>query len=96
MKKRSKRLKSNLALPATPDGKENFQAVAPTNDSDLHEPVIKLHEAIVSFVSNPMFSQLGLLDVTAVQRASGDLKQIIMLSDTIKNYAEQLSRLAVK
>lgn len=90
MKKRGKRLKTNLALPVPENSKDNVKVVASAKDIDVKESVIKLHASVVSFVTNPMFTEPGVLEVGAINRASGDLKEIILLSDRIKSLAEKL------
>lgn len=90
MKSRSSRLKTNLGLPesekaaksTTPDA-----PVAPSRDP-VKESIISLHDVVVSFVGNPLFKNLGVVDVKNVAQASSDLAEIIQLSDEIKKSAE--------
>ena len=51
-----------------------------------------LHDLIVSFVTNPLFKNLGLVDAKLVTKASGDLRDIIQLSENIKKVAETLNK----
>lgn len=92
MKKRSKRLRENLSLPNPEGEKENIIATANPSDAEVKESIFSLHDAVVSFVTNPIFQHLGLLDVDAVNRASDDLKVMILQSERIKNAAEALRR----
>jgi len=98
MKKRTRRLGTNLALPALADSTEDSggdkrnKMPVKGNDAGVKETFFSLHEALVSFVTNPMFKNLKLFDANEVNRASGDLKDIILLSDVIKKSAEILSQ----
>ena len=99
MKKRSRRLGTNLALPAPADSKEDAAGDKLSkfkgNDAGVKETFFTLHDVLVSFVTNPIFKNLKLFDAIEVNRASGDLKDIILLSDIIKTAAEILSQQTV-
>jgi hypothetical protein len=99
MKKRSRRLGTNLALPAPADGKEDAagdkRSKFKGDDAGVKETFFTLHDVLVSFVTNPIFKNLKLFDAIEVNRASGDLKDIILLSDIIKTSAEILSQQTV-
>ncbi|HEY9504314.1 MAG TPA: hypothetical protein VIR01_21935 [Pyrinomonadaceae bacterium] len=98
MKKRSVRLRENLALP------ESDQSVAqPTNDApvDVEDNLMKksigeLHDLIVSFVANPIFKNLGVVDANVIYAARVNLDNIISMSDQIKREAKALSKAANK
>jgi hypothetical protein len=98
MKKRTRRLWTNLALPAAADGKEDsrggkrIKAPANGNHAGVRESFLTLHDVLVSFVTNPIFKNLRLFDANEVNRASGDLKDIILLTDIIKKSAKTLSQ----
>jgi hypothetical protein len=91
LKKRGKRLRSNLALPS-PKDKAKGEIDLPANEVEVKNSAVKLHQAVVSFVTNPMFTEPGILDVNAVNQASSDLEDIIGVSDRIKSLAEVLRR----
>lgn len=94
MKKRSARLRENLALPE-PDKTE-----APRNRSEtvdeahLKKTIADLHDLIVSFVANPIFKNLGVVDAKTVDSATKDLDNLIYLSDEIKKDAKTLGKSA--
>jgi hypothetical protein len=94
MKKRTRRLGTNLALPAPADTKEDAarDKGQKPDDAGVKETFFTLHDVLVSFVTNPMFKNLKLFDANEVDRASGDLKDVILLSDMIKRSAEALSQ----
>lgn len=94
MKKRSARLRENLSLPQPqkPD-------TPPTHSETIDEAHIKktiadLHDVIVSFVANPIFKNLGVVDAKVVDGAGENLDDIIGLSDEIKREAKLLSKTA--
>jgi hypothetical protein len=105
MKSRANRLRTNLALPE-PEGLK--ETTVPTHNqvthneeetpSDTHVKgsVFDLHDAIVSFVSSPIFKNLGVLDAKVVDKASDDLKDIVELCESIRKSAEVLSKTAKK
>jgi len=96
MKKRSVRLRENLALP------DPEKSVAqPNNDAPVDEDLMKksigeLHDLIVSFVANPIFKNLGVVDANVICAARVNLDNIISMSDQIKREAKALSKSANK
>ncbi len=100
LKKRGNRLRTNLALPNENESDQSLEKSSnnpmTVSDAGVKKSVVTLHDVIVSFVSNPLFKNLGLLDAKSVSRASGDLRDIILLSDNIKKYAVTLDKIAKK
>ena len=94
MKKRSSRLRENLALP-DPEGNHSQRTHdEPIAESDVKESIFALHDVIVSFVANPIFKNLGVVDAKVIESASESLHDIISLSDEIKKEAKVLSKSA--
>lgn len=96
MKKRSARLRENLALP-----EPNTTESQPTHSETIDEAHIKrtiadLHDVVVSFVANPIFKNLGVVDTKTVDSAGKDLDNLIDLSDLIKKEAKTLGKSAKK
>ena len=92
MKKRGARLRENLALP-----EPEKTAAQPTHSEAIDETHIKksiadLHDLVVSFVANPIFKNLGVVDAKAIDSATASLGGIIDLSDEIKREAKLLSK----
>ena len=87
MKKRSARLRENLALPQpekTDTPPTHSDAI---DEAHLKKSIADLHDVIVNFVANPLFKNLGVVD------AAGDnLDDIIGLSEEIKREAKLLSK----
>jgi hypothetical protein len=91
MKKRSARLRENLALP------QPQKTDTPTHSETIDEAHIKktiadLHDVIVSFVANPLFKNLGVVDAKVVDGAGENLDDIIGLSEEIKREAKLLTK----
>jgi len=92
IRKRSRRLKENLALPQT----ETQQSVVKTGSALATSPetlrmsLADLSGLIESFVSNPMFEHTKLFDPALSDKASWDLEGIIRLSDEIRRGSEKL------
>ncbi|HEY4425940.1 MAG TPA: hypothetical protein VGN10_17145 [Pyrinomonadaceae bacterium] len=94
MKKRSARLRDNLALPQ-PQKTDSL----PTHSEAIDEAHIKktiadLHDVIVNFVANPIFKNLGVVDAKVVDGAGENLDNIIDLSEEIKREAKLLGKTA--
>jgi len=94
MKKRGLRLRENLALP------EPEKTDAPSTHSEaidethVKNTIADLHDLIVSFVANPIFKNLGVVDAKVVDTATENLDSIIDLSDKIKREAKTLGKSA--
>ncbi len=92
MKKRSVRLRENLLLPE-PD-QDRSQGTRPdvTDEAQLRKTIAELHELVVTFVSSPIFKNLGVVDAKVIDAASKSLGGIINVSDEIKRDAKLLSK----
>ena len=94
MKKRSARLRDNLALPQPqkPDTPPTHSEAI--DEVHLKKTIADLHDVIVSFVANPIFKNLGVVDAKVVDGAGESLDDIIDLSEEIKREAKLLSKTA--
>jgi hypothetical protein len=91
IKKRSQRLKSNLTgLPKVDDKDKRQKHTIPLDGTQMQSSLSSLHAVITSFVTNPVFSDMGTLDNQLALKASRDLESLIELSDVIKKGAEKL------
>jgi hypothetical protein len=92
MKKRGERLRENLALPE-PE-KTDAQPTHPEAIDETHikNTIADLHDLIVSFVANPIFKNLGVVDAKTIDAAGASLDGIIGLSDEIKREAKLLGK----
>lgn len=91
IRKRSKRLRANLIFPEASrnEKREKFRAVTETG---LQSSLLILDRLIRSFVTNPVFRNADVIDAKLAGKARGDLDDIIVLSDKIKEYAKKLNR----
>lgn len=96
MKKRGARLRENLALPE-PDKTHAQSAQAETIDeAHIKKTIGELHDVVVSFVANPIFKNLGVVEPKTIDAATKDLNNLIDLSDQIKKEAKTLGKSAKK
>jgi hypothetical protein len=92
MKKRSARLRENLALPQ-PEKTDTPATHSETIDeAHIKKTIADLHDVIVSFIANPLFKNLGVVDAKVVDAAGENLDNIIDLSEEIKREAKLLSK----
>ena len=96
MKKRSVRLRENLALPEPEKSEEKPAHAEAIDDSHLKKNIVALHDLVVSFVANPLFKNLGVVDAKVIDDATENLNNIIECSDEIKREAKSLGKSAKK
>ena len=92
MKKRSARLRENLALPEPEKTEDEPTHPEAIDEAHIKNTIADLHDVIVSFVGNPIFKNLGVVDANEVDAATKDLENVINLSDEIKKEAKILSK----
>ena len=94
IRKRSRRLKENLALPQPETQQSVVAASSPvaTTSERFRMSLTDLSDLIESFVSNPMFEHTKLFDQKLSNKATWDLDAIIRLSDEIKRDSEKLRK----
>ena len=92
MKKRSARLRENLALPEPEKTEDEPTHPETIDEAHIKNTIADLHDVIVSFVGNPIFKNLGVVDANEVDAATKDLENVINLSDEIKKEAKILSK----
>jgi hypothetical protein len=96
LRKRTSRLRENLSLPG-PDKIEAKQTHAEAIDeTHMRKDIVALHDLVVSFVANPIFKNLGVVDATEIDAASENLNNLIDISDEIKREAKLLGKTARK
>lgn len=92
IKKRGTRLRSNLAALPKNEKEDKAKEPVPTDDGQLRSLLASLNASLSSFLSNPVFSDMGTLDNQLALKARRDLEYVIGLSDVLKNGAEKLSK----
>ena len=96
MKKRSSRLRENLSLPDPEKTEEKPTHSEAIDESHMKKNIVALHDLIVSFVANPIFKNLGVVDANVIDAAADNLENIIDISDEIKREAKLLGKSAKK
>jgi len=96
MKKRSSRLRENLSLPEPEETAEKPPHSEAIDESHLKKNIVALHDLVVTFVANPIFKNLGVVDATVIEAATEHLEDLIAISDEIKREARILGRSAKK
>ena len=96
MKKRGARLRENLAL-AEPEKTETKPAHSEAIDENhMKTVIVALHDQVLSFVANPLFKNLGVVDAKIIDSAQDTLNNIIDISDEIKREAKILGGKSAK
>ena len=88
--KRATRLNTNLALPE-PEGNSQI-STAELEAQQLKPSVVKLGRLIFSFIDNPFFKEVSVVDTQQTAKARRDLEDIIQLSELIKKNSERLRK----
>ena len=96
MKKRTTRLRENLCLPEPEKTEEKPTHSEAIDDTHMKNNIVALHDLVISFVANPIFKNLGVVDTKVIDDATENLGSIIDLSDEIKREARILGRSAKK
>jgi hypothetical protein len=88
IKERAERLNSALALPEIEKADEQT-ITTPTNPQDLKPSILRLGRVIFSFVDNPFFKEISVIDPQLTNKARRDLVEIIELSGEIRKASEK-------
>ena len=89
------RLRSNLALPRTEKEKdaEEKPAYLPAGDvKDFRAALLQLDRSIMDFVTNPLFKDATVMEVSLATRASHDLETVIQLTESIQKAAKSFKK----
>lgn len=94
---RASRLKQNLGL-AKLDTKEAAKGrlKRPLDADGIKAELLSLDSSIMSFVKNPIFKTLSVVNVEQAEKAGSDLEDIIKLSQLISKDAERLKNSSSK
>jgi hypothetical protein len=93
IKKRGNRLKGNLAaLPKPEKDEKTAKEPTPADDAQMRSFLATVNAVMTSFLTNPVFSDMGTIDNQLAARARRDLDNLIAMSDVLKNGAEKLSK----
>ena len=95
IKKRATRLKTNLAgLPRPEKDEKRQKENVPVDGAQMKTLLTSLNDLMTSFLTNPVFSDMGTLDNQLAAKARRDLESLIDLSDVIRKGAEKLGKQA--
>jgi len=88
IRKLAARLKTALAFPDSPrtsqkPAKEGNHLAASADTPELLPGLLLLDKSVTSFIKNPMFQQLRVVDSTLVLQAGKDLNEILRLADLL-------------
>jgi hypothetical protein len=95
VKKRSTRLRTNLALPKA-DSKEKIPDFKEAEQGELQPALSSLNQLLDSFLHNPIFSDSGEIDMQLAAKARRDLDSIVVLSEKVRKNAEKRSKTGSK
>jgi hypothetical protein len=91
------RLRSNLLLPEPEkENEEKPLDLAVASVKDFRAVLLRLDKSIMSFVTNPLFKESAVMDVSLANRASHDLEMVIALSENLQKAAKSLNKLSSK
>lgn len=88
----ARRLKANLVLSAAKGTAKAAGAQEPAAETSPAVLLQGLDESVKSFVRNPMFGSVKVLDVQLTQRAAADLERVITLSEALADRLRQAER----
>jgi hypothetical protein len=87
------RLRSNLSLPK-PEKQDDEKAddLPLATVKDFRAALLHLDKSIMSFVTNPLFKESTVIEMSLATQASHDLETIIALSDDLQKAAKSLNK----
>jgi hypothetical protein len=91
IRKRSKRLSTDLALPHE-EKKDKGEDFKDAEQGELRPGLAALNKLLDSFLRNPIFSDAGPIDVQLAAKARRDLDDIIVLSEKLRKNADKRSK----
>jgi hypothetical protein len=95
IKKRSTRLRTDLALPQAgkDEKRDNYKDA---EKGELQPALAGLNQLLDSFLHNPIFGDTGAVDKQLAAKARRDLEDIVVLSEKVRKNAEKRSKLSAK
>ena len=94
IKKRATRLRANIVFPPPP--KDEKRQKMPDPGDEFQPLFATMDKLLISFLTNPIFTDTGGLDVQLANRARYDLEDIIKLSDRLRKSADKMQKNAGK
>lgn len=81
IKKLAQRLRSTFGIPKIKGNAESDVALAPG--------LLQLHKAVISFVDNPLFQQVGVYDAELASQAGKDVGEVLRLADALRKLTKE-------
>ena len=95
IKKRGNRLRANLAgLPNPGKDEKHPKQNIPSDEPQIRSLLSTVNTVMTSFLTNPVFSDMGALDNQLALKARIDLDYLIELSDVVKKGSEKLRKIS--
>jgi hypothetical protein len=89
------RLRSNLSLPTTEEEKNVAEKpidLAVASAKDFRSALLRLDQSIMNFVTNPLFKESTVVEVSLAKKASHDLELVIELSEQLQKAGKSLNK----
>lgn len=86
------RFRANINFSQLKDEKKIQKNQNAVDGEQLKASILMLRHSISRFVNNPLFQNLGAIDIGLSDKASRDLRDIIELSDSIRKNAKRLDK----
>jgi hypothetical protein len=93
LKKRATRLRADIVFPPPPKDEKRQK---PDPGDEFLPLLTAMDRLLTSFLTNPIFSDTGNLDIQLANKARYDLDDIIKLSDKLKKSADKMQKNAGK
>ena len=90
IKKRASRLQGNLALRLPVGEEKSLTSDEHMSNKKVREVLVTLCQRILEFTTNPIFENLGTVNVEQATKARRDIESVIELSNAIRKSAERL------
>jgi hypothetical protein len=95
IKKRSSRLRTDLALPKD-ESKEKLPDFKEAEQGEPQPELSALNKLLDGFLHNPIFSDVGGIDMQFAAKARRDLDSIVVLSEKVRKNAEKQGKMSAK
>jgi len=96
MKRRSARLRENLSLSESDKPHAEPARMETIDEAHIKQTIADLHDVVVSFVANPIFKNIAVVEPKTIYAATKDLNNLIDLSEELKREAKTLGKSAKK
>ena len=92
IKKRAARLNGKLFPPTTDKQPTAYNPSVAERGGDLKSLLAELDRALIGFVSNPMFGNTKVVNISDSSEARRDLERVVRLSNRVRQVADKLKK----